>query len=151
MQISPNGVAFIRRHEGLKLHAYLDSAGVPTIGYGTTHYPGGAAVKLRDVVTAAQAETYFQFDLQPLVLTVARMVTHALTQNQFDALVSFAYNEGAPRLKGSTLLRYVNAGNFPAAADQFTLWDKAHVDGRLVEVPGLLTRRQDERALFLGD
>jgi lysozyme len=69
--------------------------------------------------------------------------------HQAAAMLSLTYNIGTGAFIGSTVLKQFNAGKFQAAADAFLLWDKAMVDGKLVVVPGLLARRQEESEIFL--
>ena len=104
------GIDFIKSFEGLKLKPYLCGANVPTIGYGTTIYPNGRKVSLNDVsITEKDAEAFLIRDLDFFEKQVDSFTTDAVNQNQFNALVSFAYNLGANALKGSTLLKKVNA------------------------------------------
>ena len=142
MHISERGLALIRKAEGLRLSAYKCPAGIPTIGYGHT-----AGVKMGQVIDKAEAESLLLGDAASFELSVLGMVKVPLSQGQFDALVSFAYNLGGGALKGSTLLRLLNAGLYADAANQFCRWNKA--DGKALA--GLTIRRALERALFVGD
>lgn len=92
-----------------------------------------------------QAEAAFKRDLGHFEKCVNDMVSHSITPNQFAALVSFAYNLGCEALRGSTLMRRLNAGDIQGAADQFGQW--IHAGG--TTLPGLVRRRAAERALFL--
>jgi lysozyme len=141
MSYGERGMALTEQFEGLKLAAYQDSVGVWTIGYGHT----GADVRPGLTITLQQASDLLLKDVGSAVATVNKLVSVALTQNQFDALVDFVYNVGAGNFGSSTLLKDVNAHNYAAAAEQFLRWDKAGG----MELPGLLKRRQAERALFL--
>lgn len=141
MRTSPKGIALIKEFEGLRLGAYLCSAGVLTIGYGHT---GG--VSAGDRITEQQAEQYLQDDLKKFENGVLRLVRVSLNQNQFDALVCFAFNLGVGSLGKSTLLRKINALDFAGAADEFVRWNKA--GGQ--ELPGLTRRRIAESELFLS-
>ena len=139
--ISQAGLSLIETFEGLRLRAYPDpgTGSEPwTIGYGHTIgvHPG-------QVITKAQALEFLNEDIQQAINEVSRVTQINLTQNQFDALVSFEYNTGA--LEGSTLLRCVNADDLQGAAKQFGRW--IHAGGQVM--PGLVTRRAAERALFL--
>jgi lysozyme len=137
----------IKRFEGLRLKAYVDpaSGGRPyTIGYGTTRYPSGQLVALRDTCSEAQATAFLSHDVNKFAAQVARLVTVDINPNQFGALVSFSYNLGSQALAGSTLLRFLNAGKFADAAGEFKRWNRA---GGVV-MPGLVRRREAERALF---
>jgi lysozyme len=139
------GLSLIRQAEGLRLRAYLCPANVWTIGYGTTAYPDKRKVQRGDKCTEQQAADYLANDVKGFERAVAAMVTAPLTENQFSALVSFAYNVGISALRGSTLLRLLNAGDYAGAADQFLRWNRAA--GRVLT--GLTVRRRAERALFL--
>lgn len=139
MQISKAGLDLIKKFEGLYLKAYRCPAGVPTIGYGHT-----AGVAMGQTITQQQADDYLRRDVRQFERAVARLVTVPLTQGQFDALVSFAFNLGEGALAQSTLLRLLNAGDYAGAAAQFDRWNKA--GGRVL--PGLVRRRAAERALF---
>ena len=147
MKTSDKGVALIKQFEGFRSKPYLCPAGVPTIGYGSTYYPDGKKVTLRDnPVTEADATAMLRSTLVRYENGVDRYVQVPITQGQFDALVSFAYNLGLAALKGSTLLRLVNERNFVGAAAQFSRWNKA--GGKVL--PGLTRRREAERKLFVG-
>jgi lysozyme len=142
MQISTNGLNLIKREEGFRADTYADTAGFLTVGFGhklVLHesYPGG--------ITEEQASTMLSTDVQTAEAAVSRLVTVALTQNQFDALVDFTFNLGAGRLASSTLLKVLNAGKYAAAANELLLWD--HSGG--VEVEGLKLRREAEYQLFI--
>lgn len=139
MTYSEDGLHLTEQFEGLRLAAYLDSVGVPTIGYGHTRN-----VVMGMTCTQEQAEQWLQEDVQIAVDGVNRLVTVELTQNQFDALVDFAFNLGVGNLQHSTLLKLLNTGNYAGAAGEFEKWDKA--GGQTL--PGLLRRRQAERDLF---
>lgn len=139
MQISKAGLDLIKQFEGLYLKAYRCPAGVPTIGYGHT-----AGVAMGQTITQQQADDYLRRDVRQFERAVARLVTVPLTQGQFDALVSFAFNLGEGALAQSTLLRLLNAGDYAGAAAQFDRWNKA--GGRVL--PGVVRRRAAERALF---
>ncbi len=144
-RISSKGVDLICSFEGLKLKAYDDGVGVFTIGYGTTRYPNGKAVQYGDQCSIEQAKSYMQFDLKRFEQAVSRAVQVPLSQNQFDALVSLAYNIGINAFQNSTLLKRLNALEYLGAAQQFDVWIKA--GGKTVQ--GLVNRRAVEKALFL--
>lgn len=142
MTISQAGVALIKEFESCRLTAYRDGAEIWTIGWGHTH-----AVKQGDVWTQARADLSLAEDIaEDGENPVNRFVDVSLTQNQFDALVSFTYNEGAGRLASSTLLRLLNSGNPALAAEEFTKWDL--VAGK--PSAGLMRRRLAEQRLFLS-
>lgn len=139
--VSASGVELIKSHEGLSLKAYPDpgSGGEPwTIGYGHT---GG--VKRGDVITQSQAEAFLRDDLRRFERAVSRLAPRT-TQNQFDALVSFAFNLGEGNLEKSTLLNKHNAGDYAGAAKEFIRWNRAA--GKVLN--GLTRRRTEEAALY---
>ncbi len=139
-QIGKAGLDLVKSFEGLKLRAYLCPAKVWTIGYGST----GPHVTPGKVITEAQADELLQDDLDRFEKAVTRLVTVPLTQNQYDALVSFAFNVGISALERSTLLRRVNAKLFDQARAEFAKWNRA--GGR--PLAGLTRRRAAEAALF---
>ena len=136
----------IRKWEDLRLEAYLDVAGVPTIGYGHTE-----KVKMGDTCTAEQAEAWLVGEAEWFQKGVLGSCKIAPTPNQLTAMVSFTYNLGLGNLRSSTLLRMHNAGNFARAANEFLRWNKArHPETKqLREVPGLTARRKEEREMYL--
>ena len=140
-QIGQKGLDLIKRFEGLRLRSYLCPANVWTIGYGHT-----GNVSSNQVITSEQAESILRTDLRKFEQAVSDAVTVALSQNQFDALVSLAFNIGAGAFAKSTLLRLLNAGDYAGAANQFERWNQA--GGRVLD--GLSKRRAAERALFLS-
>lgn len=145
MHVSPSGIDLICNFEGKRLMAYDDGVGVWTIGFGTTIYPNGIKVKKGDVCTEAQAKAYMAYDLKKFELAVNNTVNVSLNQNQFDALVSLAYNIGTNAFKNSTLVKMLNAGDYRGAANQFDVWVNA--GGKRMQ--GLVNRRAKEKALFL--
>lgn len=145
MTTSKVGIDLISSFEDTKLKAYDDGVGVWTIGTGTTIYPDGRKVKKGDTCTQDQAKAYFVHDLKRFEASVNNLVKVPLSQNQFDALVSLAYNIGTDAFAGSTLLKKLNAKDYQGAADQFPLWNKG--GGKVLN--GLVRRRTAERALFL--
>ncbi|HWQ25983.1 MAG TPA: lysozyme [Chlorobaculum sp.] len=145
MQVSDGCLNLIRKSEGFKASPYRCPAGIPTIGYGSTRYADGKAVKLTDPpITQQQADDIMRATLKEYEAAVVRYVTVTITQNQFDALVDFAYNAGAQNLRNSTLLKHLNKGDFQKAAVEFDKW----VYGGGKKLGGLVTRRGLERALF---
>lgn len=131
----------IKDHEGLRLTAYKDGGGVWTIGYGHT----GADVREGLTIPLSEAERLLTRDLKTAEGHVNGAVQVKLTQNQFDALVSFVYNVGGEAFRTSTMLRLLNAGDYVGAANQFPRWNKDN--GKVVQ--GLINRRAKERDLFL--
>lgn len=144
--INQAGLTMIEQFEGCKLKPYLDVAKVPTIGIGTTRYPDGKSVTMNDPpITEAEAQSFLKSHLEGDCKAVSGLVKVDVTDNEFAALVSFAYNVGRNALASSTLLKKLNSGDKQGAADQFLRWD--HAGG--VVVAGLTRRRKAERALFL--
>jgi lysozyme len=158
MMLDLKGFAFIRANEGLRLNAYLDSAGVPTIGYGTTRYPDGSNVKMGDVCSQEQATSFFEHDCEAFEKAVNNFVllsvdTQPLTQPKFNALVSLAYNIGAANFARSTLLKAVNSKNRNNRAviePNFLVWNKIRKNGGLVVSDGLTNRRKKEVDLYFS-
>lgn len=125
MKISNHGLALIKEFEELRLNVYLDKAGVPTIGYGSTRYENGTKVKLGDKLhNEAEASGLLIGTISPYEAAVNRGVKVPITQNQYDALVSFTYNEGEGAFGSSTLLRLLNKKDYKGASAQFAVWNK---------------------------
>jgi len=146
MSVSNLGVDLICGFEGKRLVAYDDGVGVWTIGFGTTIYPNGIKVKKGDTCTEAQAKEYMAHDLKKFEQAVNGAVNIPLNQNQFDALVSLAYNIGTGAFNKSTLVKKLNAGDIRGAADQFDVWINA--GGKRMQ--GLVNRRAREKAFYLA-
>lgn len=142
MQHSIKAVGLIKSFEGCRLAAYQDQGGVWTIGWGHT----GPEVVRGMLCTVVEASAWLDQDLARVDAGLSRLVKVDLNQNQWDALVDFAFNLGLGALERSTLLRDLNEADFVTAALQFPLWD--HVNGLMV--PGLLARRKAEMRLFNG-
>jgi lysozyme len=134
----------IRKWEGCRLETYLCSAGVPTIGYGST----GPHVKPNMRITQQEADALLTKDVKRFVDVVDLQVTAKLTNNQRCALICFAFNVGAGALLDSTLRRRLNSGEDPnrVAKEELPRWNKA--GGKVLE--GLARRREDELKLFLS-
>jgi lysozyme len=154
MKLSNHGINAIKNFEGLRLDAYRDIAGVWTIGYGSTRYHDGRPVKPGDrLANEQQASALFSNTLGQYEEAVNQYVKVPLSQNQYDALVSFTYNEGTGALRQSTLLKKLNENDYSGAADQFLVWIKITdpKTGEKVTCETLVARRQEERKLFLSD
>lgn len=136
------GEGLIKSFEELRLVAYLDQRGRWTCGWGHT----GSDVVEGTTCTLEQAEEWLQHDMQAAEHGVDSSIQTNITQNQFDALVSFTFNVGVGAEGHSTMAKLINARDFPGAAAEFPKW--SHVNG--VPNAGLLRRRQAERALFLS-
>ena len=145
MKTSDKGIEFIRGVEGERLDVYLDTAGIPTIGVGHVIKKGEP-----NHISSEQSTAYLVADVKTAEEAVNKLVKIQLTQNQFDALVSFTFNLGEPALAGSTLLKMLNGNDVQAAANQFSRWNKNRQKGRLVENKGLTNRRAKEANLFLN-
>jgi lysozyme len=144
MRTSTTGQRLIAEFEGCKLTAYKCPAGIWTIGIGHTTAAGKPVVKSGMRITQAEADEILARDLVRFEDAVGRLVRVPVTQNQFDALVSFAFNLGEGNLATSTLLKKLNAGDYAGAADQFARWNKAK--GKVLA--GLTRRRAAEADLF---
>ncbi len=144
-EVSVEGRALIQQFEGLSLTAYLCPAGKWTIGYGHTD-----GVQPGDRITRGHADNLLKADLA----SYGKAVDEALgaceaSRHEFDAMVSLAFNVGVAGFKGSTVLRLHRQGDRQGAARAFGMWNKAMVNGRLQEVPGLTRRRAAETAFYL--
>lgn len=167
-EINQSGLDLIKSFEGIEdgnpttvnLDPYIDPVGIWTIGWGHAIrrngeflrgiakraqafalYPGG--------ITKQQAEDLLRGDVLDFCRDVEALVKVSLNDNQFAALVSFQFNTGG--LKGSTLLRKLNAGDYAGAANQFAAWNKGTVRGKKVVLNGLVRRRSAEKQLFLTE
>jgi lysozyme len=148
--VLPLAEPIIKQFEGMKLSPYLDSAGIPTIGWGTIQYPNGQRVTMADpAITEDYAEQCLEYEISLKSAAISGCLTEVPTIHQAAAMLSLAYNIGTSAFSTSTVLKEFNAGNIQAAAAAFLLWDKAHVNGQPVVIQGLLNRRQAEQALFL--
>lgn len=152
LKISSNGITLIKRFEGNRLKSYKCPAGVWTIGVGHTGKVGLKKICAGMKITDNQSTALLKGDLKTFENAVNTYVTVRLSQCQFDALVSFAFNVGAGNLKSSTLLRKLNEGYYLGAAEQLLKWNKADTDGDgdLDVLPGLTRRREAEKKLFLS-
>lgn len=146
MKTSASGRAAITRREGNELRAYKDSVGVLTIGVGHTSMAGPPKVTSGMKITAKESDEILSRDLAKFEAAVNNAVKVPLSQNQFDALVSLAFNIGGGAFAKSTLVRKLNAKDYAGAADSFLSWNKA--GGKVLK--GLTIRRQDERKQFLS-
>ena len=146
MHTSINGQDIIKNHEALRLTVYPDQRGLPTIGYGHLLKPGES---FPNGINEEQAGALLVGDLATAENAVNAGVKVSITQNQFDALVSLAFNIGAGAFRSSTVLRKLNAGDVAGSAAAFALWNKVSQGGQLVVSAGLMNRRTDEANLFL--
>ena len=147
MKISPRGLELIKDFEGFSSTSYLCPAKKITIGWGNTFYEDGTKVKLGDQISKTDAlkllEAVANRDFADKIFPAIKV---KVTQNQFDAMCSLAYNIGVGAFLKSTLLKKVNAGDFAGAGEEFLRWNKAN--GK--EVLGLTRRREREKQLFLS-
>lgn len=140
MKTNSLGIDLIKSFESLKLDAYLCPASVWTIGYGHTK-----GVEKGDTITEAEAIQFLKDDLHGFEVGVSTLVKTNLNENQFSALVSFAYNCGIKNLKNSTLLKKVNINpNDISIEKEFLRWTRA----RGVVLGGLVRRRKAEAKLY---
>lgn len=147
MKTNQKGIDLLHSFEGLRLEAYKDIVGVWTIGYGNTFYEDGSKVKEGDKITKERADQLFLNILNEFELDVIEVLKVILSNNQFSAITSFAYNLGIGNLRASTLLKKVNANpNDPSIRDEFMRWNRA--GGK--EVPGLTRRRKAEADLYFS-
>lgn len=153
MNLSADGEFLIQRFEALRLEAYRDQAGIPTIGFGTIRYPDGSKVKMGDTCTVEQAVEFFRHDTKHMIQAVDALTTDAIAPHQFDALVSLAYNIGDGAYRDSTVRRRVNANPAdPTIRDAFMMWYKVRdpKTGRLKKSEGLWRRRHLEADYYFG-
>ncbi len=147
MKTSPKGIELITTFEGFSASPYFCPAGIATIGYGSTKYADGRAVKMGDKpVTYFEAKELLEATLGEYEDVINTYVNVSLSQNQFDALVSFTYNVGIGNFKKSTLLKKLNASLFDDAAKEFLKWDKS----KGFVLAGLTKRRKTEMEVFNG-
>jgi lysozyme len=146
MKITPEAIDLIKHYEGFRTHAYRDATGILTIGYGHTSMAGPPVVNAGDVVSAAQAEDILAADVEKFAAGLRPLLHRELSDKQFSALVSFAYNVGISNVARSSVLAAVNAGNFEAVPQRLSLWVKAGSQ----TLPGLVKRRAAEAAMFIS-
>ena len=145
MKASINCINLIKKFEGFSAKPYLCPAKVVTIGYGSTRDTDGKAITMaHPAITEQQAIALMQSTLVTYEDAVSRYVTAYINQNQFDALVDFAYNAGAQNLRTSTLLKLLNAKDYEGASNEFSKW----VYGGGKKLNGLIKRRLAEKELF---
>lgn len=147
-KLSQKGLELIKQFEGLSLTPYVCAGGINTIGYGNTYYTNGKKVTLKDKpLTLQQAEELLKFSLTTYEKAVDSFCRDDISQGNFDALVSFAYNLGTGALQKSTLIKKVNKNPKDVTiADEFMKWNKAN--GTVLK--GLTRRRQAEANLYFS-
>ena len=146
MKISNIGLELIADFESFVSYPYRDAVGIPTIGFGTTYYSDGKKVKMTDKsITRKKAYEILRYQIDTHYAdAVNRYSQVKMTQNQFDALISFTYNVGVYALQKSTLLKYHNQKKFKKASNEFLRWD--HAGSKRFR--GLTIRRASERCLY---
>ena len=150
LKVSNAGLEEIVEHEGEILRVYKDPIGLPTLGVGHLLTPAERReMPVGTKITKAQSRAYLRKDLARFERCVNEAVKVQINQNQFDALVSLAFNIGEANFEGSSVVRLLNQKNYLDAANAFLRWNKAKENGVLTVLPGLTTRRKKERALFL--
>jgi GH24 family phage-related lysozyme (muramidase) len=144
--MTTTGLLLIQKSEGCSLVPYVCPGGVVTIGYGSTRDDNGYPITLdHQKVSQQEAEDYFNRDILIFSIWVKKLIKVAVSNNQFSALVSLAYNIGTGNLRASTLLRKLNRGDYEGCAGEFWKWRRS----KGVILPGLVTRREMERRLFI--
>lgn len=143
-KINETGLDFIKQWEGLKLTAYLDAAGIWTIGYGHTRRAGEPYPYKGMKITQADADRILLRDLAQYEYTIENNVKVDLTDNQFSALVSFCFNVGPANFRKSTLLKKLNAGDYNAVPAELMKW--VYAGGKRIQ--GLVNRRAAETGLW---
>ena len=146
MKISNKGLELIKEFEGFSANAYLCPAKIPTIGYGNTFWEDGRKVRIGEQISKSKALELLEFVAnKDFADKIFPFIEVSISQNQFDAMVSLAYNIGVGAFSNSTLLKRVNAKDFIGAGNEFLKWDKSGGKPLL----GLTRRRQREKELFL--
>jgi lysozyme len=147
--VSKIAINLIKEYEGFKDYAYIDTDGTPVIGYGLSRI-GGIPVQIGDRISSTQADAALNSHLQEIHRELHKVIKVDLSDRQLSALASISFNVGIDSIKSSTLVAKINAKDYPGAADEFLRWDKANLQGTLVQMPGLTRRRVAERQLFLN-
>jgi lysozyme len=145
MKTSQKGIHLILSFEGFSSKPYLDSAGIPTIGYGNTYYPDGKKVTLKDAsISKEKGAELFSSVLPTYEKIVNNKIKTALTQNQFDALVSHTYNTGG----SDTLFSLINKKADPETIKDWFTSRYTTAGGKVLN--GLIKRRKEEADLFFA-
>ena len=145
LKMSREGLDLLKEFEGLRLTAARLPDGRWTMGHGHTQYAREGAT-----ITEADAEAFLVYDLIPVVAAVNDSVVPGISQNQFDALVCFAFNVGVEAFQQSEVLQRVNQERMTEAALAMAIWRAGAFDGRRVVLDALVRRRSAEEALLLG-
>ena len=142
-------IFLVKQYEGFRSQAYLDTNGLPVVGYGQSKIHG-KRVRMGQSISLAKAEAELEKELYQIQLLILAQVKVQLTPNQLGALTSLVYNTGSRLLIRSTLIQKLIAGDYTGAAKEFPRWNKAHMNGKLVPLAGLTKRRLAEQKLFLA-
>ena len=148
LPVMPQTSNLVKKFEGFRPYAYIDTSGLPVIGYGQTRV-NGRSVTMGQYISQAQADIALEQELYQIQKLVLAHVKVDLNPYQLGALTSLVYNAGTVTVKNSTLIRKLNAGDYVGAAQEFVRWNKANRGGKLVVFPGLTKRRIAEQQLFL--
>lgn len=148
MKITNEALALIKKHEGLRLEAYLCPSKIPTIGYGATFYQDQSKVKLGDKITNKQADDLLEYHLRHFSKGLKQILKVQLNDNQFSALISFVFNLGLGNFKSSTLRRLINSGT--ATEEQIRTQFDRWVFSKGKKLNGLIKRRKDEADLYFS-
>jgi GH24 family phage-related lysozyme (muramidase) len=153
MTVSAAGVEFVKGWEGFVPKLYNDPVGHCTVGYGTLVHKGNcdgrdSEQRYLNGVSKEEATRLLAAELAEKQKAMREAVKVPLNQNQYDALVSFAYNVGAGAFRRSTLLKLLNQGKYDDVPRELKKWSKARQDGKLIDLPGLVNRRAAEATLF---
>ncbi len=148
VSVLPTTVDLVKQFEGFSADAYIDTSGLPVIGYGQTRI-NGKTVILGQYITQAEADVALRQELEHLQNLVKSHVQVELNPHQLGALTSLVYNAGMRIVTNSTLIRKLNQGDYLGAAREFPRWNKANQGGKLVVFSGLTKRRLAEKQLFL--
>ena len=122
MRCNSQGVAIIKKFEGLKLQPYLCPAGIPTVGYGSTK-----AGKLGRAITSEEADKFLTEDIETIEKQMTPLIRVEVTDNEWSALVSLVFNIGAGNFSNSTLLKLLNNDDRHGAALQFSRWNSCSI------------------------
>lgn len=142
-------VDLVKELEGFRASAYVDTDGTVVIGYGMSLIDG-KRVQISDRISQVEAETALETELGKIQQQILAVTTIELSSNQLSALTSFAFNVGVEPLTKSTLLRKLNTGDVPGAANEFPRWNRVNMGNRLIPLTGLTKRRLTEKNLFLA-
>ncbi len=143
MKTSEKGILLIKNFEGLRLKAYQCSGSVWTIGWGTT-FMNGVKVKSGDIIDEEMAEKLFRIDLEKHEAIVNSNIKISINQNQFDALVSHAFNTGG----SETLFELINSGVENKIIHNWFV--KTYINSNGIKIPGLVKRRKTEADLYFN-